>query len=235
MCLFQLNRSKKEKERTMKSLYKFFGIIILFISIFSGCNENISDPQSVSKDQKSLAKQIDIQKYQRIAKVMKDNNLEHGAYFIEPLSSGYGIGLLKNVTFECNENGCSFTGGEIAFFSGSYGKGDFWRQNPNGTVSVKLTTNQADAFYQDFVTGDTYMGTGHMNTKFTGTIEEFCYEYEGVTYCFSFLVEDPNINAWILHGNAAVTLDGAGGTSKSLDMHVLLNPGQQGHLDFTLN
>lgn len=220
----------------MESLYKFFGIILLSIFIFSACNENISDPQAFSNDNKSLAKQIDTQKYLRIAKVMKDNNLEHGAYFIEPSPFGYSIGALKNVAFECNEYGCFFTSGEVAFFSGNYGKGDFWRINPKGTISVKLSTNRADAFYQNFATLETYLGTGHMNTKFTGTIEEYCFvdEVTGETYCFAFLVEDPNINAWVVNGNAAVTLDGAGGSSRQLQMKFLLNPGQHNHIDFTL-
>lgn len=224
----------------MRSFQKFLGIILLSVFIFSACNENISDPESVSNDQKSLAKQIDTEKLQRIAKVMAANNLGNGAYFIEPTSTGYGIGIGKNWTIECIEDPewgfiCYITGGELAFFDGSYGNGDFWRQNPNGTVSVKLNTNQANALYFDFTNNEIYFGTGHMNTKFTGTIEEFCYEWEGETYCFDFLVEDPNANAWVIHGNAPVTLDGAGGNSRMLQMWWNVNPGQQGHIDFNLN
>ena len=159
----------------MRSFKLFLGIIMLSIFIFSACNENISDPQtSVSNDNKSLAKQMNTQKAQQIAQVMKANNLENGAYFIEPTSTGYGLGLLKNVEFECfydslgNITYCQFLGGELAFFYGSYGNGDFWRQNPNGTVSVKLNTNQAVASYFDMSNNSNYFGTGHMNTKFTG-------------------------------------------------------------------
>ena len=76
----------------MRSLQKVLGIILLSIFTFSACNENISDPQSsVSNDNKSLAKQVDIQKYQRIAKVMAANNLGQGAYFIEPTDAGYRL------------------------------------------------------------------------------------------------------------------------------------------------
>ena len=45
------------------------------------------------------------------------------------------------------------------------------------------------------------------------------------TFCFSFLIEDPNANAWVTHGNAAVTLDGAGGDSHMLQMWWNINPG----------
>jgi hypothetical protein len=79
-----------------------------------------------------------------------------------------------------------------------------------------------------------------MNTKFTGTIEEFCYydEYDETTYCFSFLLEDPNASAWVVHGNAPVTLDGAGGKSRMLQMWRNVNPGgglENPHIDLKLN
>jgi len=220
----------------MRSFQKFLGIIVLSLYIFSACNENISDPQSVSNDNKSLAKQVEIQKYQRIAKVMAANNLGQGAYFIEPSPDGYRLGLAKNVVIDWAT--FTFISGEFASFNGSYGKGDFWRTNPDGTVSVKLTTNQANADYFNLETGEFYSGTGHMNTKFTDTIEEYCYEEDGVTYCFTFLYEDPNNNAWVIHGNAAVTLDGAGGNSSMLQMWWNVNPGggwENPHIDFNLN
>jgi hypothetical protein len=40
----------------MHTFSKFLGIILLSISIFSGCKENISDPGSVDSDQMSLSK-----------------------------------------------------------------------------------------------------------------------------------------------------------------------------------
>ena len=217
----------------MRSFKYFLGIIVLSAILFSACNENISDSQPVYSGQKSLAKQTD--KWQHVAQVMKANNLEGHAYFIEPQSSGYGIGLLKNLVLDCSGGICIITGGQLAFFSSTFGRGDFWRQNPDGTISVKLNTQQADAQYGDFGTGEFYFGTGHMNSKFTGHLEEFCYEYEGQTYCFTFLVEDPNINAWVIHGHSDVTLNGEGGETHTVDMHFLQNPGGQGQFDFTFD
>lgn len=222
----------------MRSLQKVLGIILLSIFTFSACNENISDPQtSVSNDNKSLAKQVDIQKFQRIAKVMAANNLGQGAYFIEPTDAGYRLGLAKNVVIDWST--FTFISGEFAEFEGSYGKGDFWRQNPDGTVSVKLTTNQAIADYFNIETGEYYAGTGNMNTKFTYTSEEYCYYDEVLdsTFCFTFLFEDPSNNAWVIHGNAALTLDGAGGNSRMLQMWWNINPGggwENPHIDFNL-
>jgi hypothetical protein len=40
----------------MKALYKFFGIILLSIAVFSGCQESTSDPTSVSNTQSPLLK-----------------------------------------------------------------------------------------------------------------------------------------------------------------------------------
>lgn len=227
-------------------------MLLIFVCMSCSQDEAISTPEidsanlssSVSKSHKSSAKQGDIQKYQRVAKVMAANNLGKNAYFIEPTDYGYGIGISQNLTFECIDHPeygffCFISGGEFAFFDGSYGKGDFWRQNPDGTVSVKLTTNQANAAYFNFGTLEYYFGTGNMNTKFTGTIEEFCYvdEYTGEEYCFTFLSEDPSNNAWVVHGNASVTLDGAGGDSRMLQMWWNVNPGggwENAHIDFSL-
>jgi hypothetical protein len=222
----------------MRSFKYLLGIIVLSSILFSACKENISDPQPSKTGQKSLSKQMD--KFQRIAKVMNENNLEGHAYFIEPQSGGYGIGLLKNVEIECFDDGnggiyCNILSGQIAFFSGTFGTGDYWRQNPDGTVSVKLTTEQASALYADMTSGELYLGTGHMNSKFTGHLEEYCFEDQGITYCYSFLVEDPGINAWVLHGHSNVTLNGEGGETHTVDMHLVQNPGQQGQFDFTFN
>ena len=40
----------------MKTIFNFFGIIVLSFAIFSGCQENPSDPASVNSDQMSLSK-----------------------------------------------------------------------------------------------------------------------------------------------------------------------------------
>ena len=40
----------------MKTTFNFFGIIVLSFAIFSGCQENPSDPASVNSDQMSLSK-----------------------------------------------------------------------------------------------------------------------------------------------------------------------------------
>lgn len=228
-----------------KTLY----VLMLLIFVCMSCSEDeaIGTPDidtanlssSVSKDKIALKNQVDVQKYQRIAKIMAANNLGQGAYFIEPTEAGYRLGLAKNVVMVFDPPFFTFISGEFAEFAGSYGKGDFWRQNPDGTVSVKLTTNQALASYFNIETGEYYAGTGNMNTKFTYTSEEYCYvdEVTGEEFCETFLFEDPNNNAWVIHGNANLTLDGAGGKSRMLQMWWNVNPGggwENAHIDFEL-
>ena len=69
--------------------------------------------------------------------------------------------------------------------------------------------------------------------------EEYCYvdEVTGEEFCETFLYEDPSNNAWVIHGNAALTLNGAGGKSRMLQMWWNVNPGggwDNPHIDFNL-
>jgi len=226
----------------MRSFKLFLGIILLSIFIFSACNENISDPQNdVSNDNKSLAKQPPAE-FINIAHVLNGNNGQ-GSIFLEPTTYGYGVFIEKDLVFELVELFPGFfinfvVGGQIAFFDAAFGPNDFWRQNPNGSLSVKLNSNQAYAGVYDFGTGEYYEGTGHLNTKFTGSVEEFCYDPCipdpcGFEWCVTNLTPDPNINAHVGNGVANV-IDSQGG-SHQLRILFVKNPGGKGHLEFTLN
>jgi hypothetical protein len=224
----------------MRSFKLFLGIILLSLFLFSACNENISDPQSVSNDNKSLAKQPS--DYINMAHVINGNNGQ-GSIFLEPTISGYGIYAEVDLVWELVELFPGFfinfpVSGQIAFFDAAFGTNDFWRQNPNGSLSVKLNSNQAYAFVYDYGTGEYYEGTGHLNTKFTGAVEEFCYDPCipdpcGFEICVTILTPDPNINAHVGNGHAIVT-DSQGG-SHQLHMVYVKNPGGGGHMAFTLN
>lgn len=225
----------------MRSFQKFFGIILLSIFIFSACNENISDPQPVSNEQKSLAKQPPT-KFVNIARALNGNNGQ-GSIFLEPSITGFGIFIDNDVVWELVELFPGFfinfvVGGQIAFFDAAFGSNDFWRQNPNGSLSVKLNSNQAYAFVYDYGTGEYYEGTGHMNTKFTGAVEEFCYDPCipdpcGFEWCVTQLYPDPNINAHV--GNGHATVIDSQGDSHQLQIIYVQNPGGGGHMKFTLN
>ncbi len=130
--------------------------------------------------------------------------------------------------------------GQIAGIDAAFGPNDFWRQNPNGSISVKLNSNQAYAYVYDYGTGEYYEGTGHLNTKFTGSVEEFCYDPclpepcdPPLWWCVTNLTPDPNINSHVGNGRATVT-DTQGG-SHQLRMNLVRNPGGKDHIEFTLN
>ena len=228
----------------MRSFQKVLGIILLSIFTFSACNENVSDPQSsVSNDHKSLAKQPP-SNFVNYARAL-DGNSGQGSIFLEPTISGYGVFIEKDLVFELVELFPGFfinfvVGGQIASINADFGANDFWRQNPDGSVSVKLNSNQAYASVYDFGTGEYYEGTGTLNTKFTGAVEEFCYDPcipepcdPPLWWCFTKFTPDPNINAQVGNGQANVT--DSQGVSHKLMLKYVQNPGGKGHIEFTLN
>lgn len=167
---------------------------------------------------------------QTIAQVMAENNLGKGAMFIEPNFPGASFGVLKDIVFDPL---IGFVSGEAAFFEGSYGQGDFWRQNPDGTVSVKLTTNEASASHIDFATAEEHTGTGHLNIKYTGNLVVVDVPFP--PFQFTFLEIDPNENAQTIHGQAKVQLGGdPNAPERKLKFWFSANPGDQDKVDFVL-
>ena len=169
----------------------------------------------------------------QMALVAARNNAGQGKIMLEPSPDGYSVALFKDLVLDCVTipGVCLIVDGKACFVSGNYGRGDFWRQNPNGSVSAKLTTNEAFVEYLDVGTGDYYTGTGHMNTKFTGDLFTFC---DGGV-CINFLSENPNANAWVVQGHSNVTLNGAGGQSRRLQFQQVTNPSGRFTVDFGLN
>ena len=202
----------------MRSFQIFLGIILLSIFIFSSCNENISDPQPVaSNDQNSLAK--DPAEVQQILSYLQQNNIEKAAFFFDVSNTSFGFGIVDFIT------------GKNAWFFGTFGPGDFLRMNPDGSYSVLLNTNQADAWIIDFATFGFYTctGTAKMNYKFSGT--DLTY----VPGAFISLIADASISAQVCNGQAQVTLDGLGGDPHTLQSRYIANPGGQGHWDVIFN
>ena len=231
----------------MKALQlSFVGIIaVTAFMLISGCSKEespVSSGSTVTTNEGSLAKPPP--DFVNIARALALNeNNGQGSIFLEPTVSGYGVFIEKDLVFELVELFPGFfinfvVGGQIASIDADFGANDFWRQNPNGSVSVKLNSNQAYASVYDFGTGEYYEGIGTLNTKFTGAVEEFCYDPCipdpcGFEWCVTNLTPDPNINAQVGNGVANVT-DSQGG-SHQLRISLVQNPGGKGHLEFTLN
>jgi hypothetical protein len=234
----------------VRSFQKVLVVILLSIFTFSACNENISDTQpvspvspvsQVSNDENSLAKQPPA-KFVNIARALDGDNGQ-GSIFLEPTISGFGIFIENDLEFELVELFPGFfinlvVGGQIAFFDAAFGRNDFWRENPDGSLSVKLNSSEAYAAVYDYDTGEYYEGTGHLNTKFTGTVEEICYDPClpdpcGYEICYTQLFPDPSINTHVGTGRANV-VDSQGG-SHQMQIIFVQNPGGGGHMKFTLN
>jgi len=200
----------------MRSFKLFLGIIILSIFTFSACNENTTNPVSVSNDNKSLAK--DPAELQQIITYMQQNNIEHATFFFDVSNLGSGLGIYDG------------TNQQAAFFYGNYGPGDFLRMNPDGTYSLNLVTNQADEFCIApnglFYTAT---GTAHMNFKFSGT------GYDIVPGLGILMFPDASLNAVVMQGHATVTLGGSGEDPHTVRMNYVTNPGGGGHLKVTFN
>jgi hypothetical protein len=199
----------------MRSFKLFLGIIILSIFTFSACNENTTNPESVSNNNKSLAK--DPAELQQIITYMQQNNIEHAAFFYDVTDLGSGLGIVD------------VPNQKAAFFYGNFGPGDFLRMNPDGTYSFKLVTNQADATFFDFVSPQPYFGTGHMNYKWSGT------GYDIIPGLGILMFPDASLNAAVMQGHATVTLGGSGEDPHTVHMNYVTNPGGGGYLKVTFN
>jgi len=171
-----------------------------------------------------------------------NGNNGQGSIFLDPTTYGYGVLIEKDLVWELVELFPGFfinfpVNGQIASIDAALGANDFWRQNPNGSVSVKLNSNQAYASVYDYGTGESYEGPGYLNTKFTGAVEEFCYDpcipdLCGFEWCVTNLTPDPKTNAQVGNGHATVT-DSQGGKHQLRIIYVQ-NPGGGGHISYTL-
>lgn len=228
-------------------------VLMLLIFVFMSCSQDeaSSTPEidaanlslSVKKNQKSLVKQPPSH-FVNLARAFNENNGQ-GAIFLEPTLYGYGVGLSKDLVWESVEFFPGFfinfpVSGQIASIDAEFGANDFWRENPDGSLSVKLNSNQAHAGVYDYGTGEYYEGTGTLNTKFTGAVEEYCYDPcipepcdPPLLWCMTNLTPDPNSNAHLGNGQAKVT--NSQGDSKKLMLKYVQNPGGKGHMEFTLN
>lgn len=224
-------------------------MLLIFVCMSCSQDEVISTPEidaanlasTVKNNHKSLANQPPT-KFVNLARAFNGNNGQ-GSIFLEPTIYGYGVGVSKDLVWELVELFPGFfinfpVSGQIASIDADYGANDFWRQNPDGSVSVKLNSNQVYASVYDYGTGEYYEGTGTLNTKFTGAVEEFCYDPCipdpcGFEWCVTNLTPDPNLNAHIGNGQANVT-DSQGGSHR-LMIKYIQNPGGNGHMEFTLN
>lgn len=155
-------------------------------------------------------------------------NQNNGASFIEPffISEGFGVFDFQNAV--------------IASFDAPYDDNDWWRENPDGTVSLHLSSREAVGGYFEFITGTEYIGNpdGHLNLNYTGDlIQDTIYLEPDTIYTpvdtiflpadtvyLNFLSINPSYNAVMMQGRGEVFNVLDPDDTKTLRVRVVDNP-----------
>jgi hypothetical protein len=170
-------------------------------------------------------------------KQIENGNLKSGAVFIPAFVTSDGFGFIKDFVGGFDPDcGCFIiTSGEFAFFSTELDGNDFYRLNPDGTVSVHISSNNALAEYANFGTGKNASGDGaKMSMDYTGTWVVETFEWDGVTYTFQFIDTSDSRNTMLWNGTGKVQFDGMG-QNYNLGVHLAETPGSQTNAWLRLN
>jgi len=168
-----------------KSIY----VLTLLFFIVMSCSQDeainlqeIQEAKLISKINREAFDNALLNKY-KADKNVYNNSVSKGAKFIEPFyvdGEGFGVTWFR------------FPYIGYAIFSAEYGKGDFYRENNDGTISVHLNSNKADVFYREFSLIDpddsyTLSGyPGHLSVNFTAEhVIEDIYDPETGEYLFT--------------------------------------------------
>lgn len=155
----------------------------------------------------------------------------NGAAFVIPDATGASFGIFRDIVFDPILG--MAVSGQVGSFGADYGANDFWRENPDGTISMHLVSNQAMAEFSDIGTGETFLGTGHCNFNYTSSWETLVLPFP--PFEVTMLLLDPDQNAFSIHGHSNVTLNGEPGPKHKLRMKWLMNPGGQGSASISLD
>jgi hypothetical protein len=126
---------------------------------------------------------------------------ERGAHFLPAFYTSWGFGFMDDEMVR------------LATFSTAIDEDDFFRENPDGTVSVHIASNDALSELFNYATGNYYFGEdGHMVMNYTGPVMMIpVFDNNGNFLGFIYLVQ-PNDSspATVWHGNGPVQLYGMG-------------------------
>jgi hypothetical protein len=146
----------------------------------------------------------------------------NGAKFIVPFFTGesQGVGRFDPSTFSL----------ELASFSADYSGSDFYRRNPDGTISVHVNSKNAMAEYYAnlFDPGALYLygNRGHLAVTYTGEVVEI---FPG----FYIIDTENSGRAYSFHGNGKVGENGTAPWHNLLAMGVI-TPSGQAQVSFSL-
>jgi hypothetical protein len=156
---------------------------------------------------------------------VKVSSVAKGASFIMPLGTGDGFGVLKDLVVDTTGPVPVIVSGEIGNFDAPLDGNDYWRENPDGSVSIHVTSNTAHGEHFDFATGETYTGEKcHLSMNYTGYLMEICFPGgpNGELICFTVFDFSLGKNAVNWTGNGKVSLNGQ---ARQLSAKVVLPQG----------
>lgn len=195
----------------MKNLLKNGLMLVAAGVLFTACEKSENQPSSTASVS-SGDKMIDLNQaasYLSAQGYLTTTENGNGATFIVPGQNGSGFLLFKDLVFDST----GIVSGQAGFFGADYGPNDFWRENPDGTLSVKLSSNTADLGYDDFGTGESYAGTGNMHMIYTGEVIVITVPFPP----FEITLIQPGARGSVdMKGVGKVTLDGLPGTKYQL-------------------
>lgn len=152
-----------------------------------------------------------------------------GAEFIPAFWTGDGFFLAKDLVFDPVT--FNLISGEIAGFSDDLDADDFYRLNPDRTISVHMSSRTADGFYQNFASPDYYEGFAcKLSINYTGPVFVITFP-DGFTLT---LINIGVTNAFSFHGSGTVLLNGTG-TAKTLVSRFVGTTNGRVCSDFRLN
>lgn len=161
---------------------------------------------SSAKNKASLAESLKVFLEEKSTANASANGNGNGSEFVAPFfdGEGYGIGSFN------------FSTGDYkgVYFEAGLGDKDFYRENPDGTITVHVNSTDAYAEYYDgnFFTGETrmyvYGENAHFNVNYTGSFREFSFVDEnGEIVVVKFFSADDS-KAVVYQGNGKVGVDG---------------------------
>jgi hypothetical protein len=219
------------KKNLMKNVIKS-GLMLLAAGLmFTACEKSETQP-ATAPDNSAGNKMIDLEQiatYLHSEGLLTNAENGNGAVFMTPGFPGSGFFVLKDIVFDPSIP--ALVDGEIGGFSADYGPNDFWRENPDGTVSVQLSSNAASASYTDFGTGESYSGTGNMHMIYTGEVLVLTVPFP--PFEITLIVPGAR-NAVSMTGTGKVTLNGEPGMEHNLSAKINNSASQGGQSNVTL-
>jgi len=230
----------------MKKVRIIMSLAIIAIAgiMLNSCQKSTTDsvtPANDNSNTSGILSQIKSGVFQRaLGAYMQDQqekgNLKTGAEFIPVFTTNEGFGFIKDFVGGFDPVcGCfTITSGELAFISTELGENDFYRLNPDSTVSVHINSNDGSAVYFNIGDNTVAFGEGFNTTmNYTGNWVIETYEWDGVTYTYQFIDKYNNPSAVSMHATGKVQFDGTG-PKHNLVCHMTANPGWT-NLNFQLN